>query len=59
MEQLTIKELTVYLPYNIKVLNGWGDIKKLNYTHLDDDGNGVIFGVKPILVPVSCSILFA
>jgi hypothetical protein len=47
--KLTIKHLAPYLPYELKILNGWGDIKTLKYTHLDDEGNGFIRHVKPIL----------
>lgn len=48
--KLELKHLAPYLPYKVKILNGWGDIHTMNYTHLDDNGNnGVIFGIKPIL----------
>ena len=51
--KLEIKHLASYLPYNLKILNGWGDIKTLRYTHLDDYNNGFIVGVTPILRPLS------
>lgn len=51
--KLTIEHLAPYLPYELKILNGWGDIKTLKYTHLDDEGNGFIGHVKPILRPLS------
>lgn len=50
--ELTIKELAAYLPYGLKIINGWGDIKNLNYTHLDDENNGIILQIKPILYPL-------
>lgn len=51
--KLELKHLAPYLPYGLKILNGWGDIKTLNYTHLDDEGNGFIKHVKPFLRPMS------
>lgn len=50
---LEIKHLSPYLPYKLKILNGWGDIKTLTYTYLDDENNGFVVGVKPILNPLS------
>jgi hypothetical protein len=52
-DQLTLEHLAPYLPYGLKILNGWGDIKKLNYSYLDDENNGFINHVKPILRPLS------
>lgn len=49
MQQLTIKHLGRRLAYGLKVLDGWGDIRTMKYTHLDDENNGFIVGVKPIL----------
>jgi hypothetical protein len=51
--ELQLKEIVGYLPYNTKVLNGWGDVKTLNYTFLDDENNGFITNCKPILFPLS------
>jgi hypothetical protein len=54
MKQLTLEHLAPYLPYKLRILDGWGDIREMKYTHLDDDGNsGNIFGIKPILRPLS------
>jgi hypothetical protein len=49
MREITLKELAAYLPYNAKVLNGWGDVKTLNYSFLDDENSGIIRQCKPIL----------
>lgn len=51
--ELELKHLAPYLPYKLKILNGWSDIKTLNYTHLYDENNGFITMVKPILRPLS------
>lgn len=51
--KLELKHLAPYLPYELKILNGWGDVKTLKYFHLDDEGNGFIKHVKPILRPLS------
>lgn len=54
MEKLEIKQLKGYLGTGLKILDAWGDIRLMKYTHLDDDGNnGVIHGIKPILRPLS------
>jgi hypothetical protein len=53
MDNLSQAHLAPYLPYGLKILNGWGDIKTLNYTHLDDENNGFIQHVKPLLRPLS------
>jgi hypothetical protein len=53
MREITLKELAAYLPYNAKVLNGWGDVKTLNYSFLDDENSGIIRQCKPILIPIS------
>lgn len=53
MNKLTLEHLAPYLPYNLQILNGWRDIKTLNYSHLDDEGNGFINHVMPILEPIS------
>ena len=37
---MNLKHLSPYLPYKLKILNGWGDIKTLTYTYLDDENNG-------------------
>jgi hypothetical protein len=50
---LTIKHLAGYLPFGLKILNGWGDIKTLTVFYLNDENNGVFFGIKPILHPLS------
>lgn len=55
-DQLTLEMLCGYLPYELKVLNNWGDIKKMRYTHLDDDGNGWIGGIKPIFRNLSSDL---
>lgn len=53
MEQLEIKHLGRRLAYGLKILDGWGDVRTMKYTHLDDENNGFITGVKPILRPLS------
>jgi hypothetical protein len=39
MKTLKLEHLAPYLPYKLRILNGWGDIREMKYTHLDDDGN--------------------
>jgi hypothetical protein len=51
--KLELKHLAGYLPYGLKIQNGWGDIKTLKYSHLDDENNGFITNVMPILRPLS------
>lgn len=54
MSSLTITILSNYFPYNLKVIDGWGDVRPLRCHHLDDDGNGgVVFGIIPLLLPMS------
>lgn len=53
MEKLELKNIVGYLPYGLKILNGWGDITTLTCFYLDDDNNGVFFNIKPILRPLS------
>jgi hypothetical protein len=51
--KLELKHLAGYLPYGLKIQNGWGYIKTLKYSHLDDENNGFITNVMPILRPLS------
>jgi hypothetical protein len=45
--ELQLKHLAPYLPYQLKILDGWGDIKILDYSYLKNPH------CKPILRPLS------
>lgn len=51
--QLELKHISPYLPYKLKMLDGWGNIKTMTCYHLDDENNGFIVMIKPILRPLS------
>lgn len=51
-EKLKLEEFVGYLPFGLKILNGWGNIKVMNYFYLDDEGTGFIYHIKPILYPL-------
>lgn len=54
MNSLTTTILSNYFPYNLKIIDGWGDVRPLRCYHLDDDGNGgAVFGIIPLLRPMS------
>ena len=51
---LEFKHLSNYFPYKLRILNGYGDLRILEYTDLksvSDEGN--VYGVKPILRPLT------
>ena len=47
MEKLELKDLSPYLPYGLKIIDGWGDEKTLDYSYLHN------VHCKPILRPIS------
>ena len=51
---LEFKHLSNYFPYELRILDRYGDLRILKYTDLknvSDEGN--VYGIKPILRPLS------
>jgi hypothetical protein len=45
--KLELKHLAPYLPYGLSILDGWGDVRTLDYSYLNN------IHCKPILRPLS------
>lgn len=48
--KLELKHLAPYLPYGLRIQDGWGDIQKLRPIHLEETSPIVL---RPILRPLS------